>query len=76
MPLFVIFALGSLALKMAHVPEYSPWPPEEGSLSWCCYERLGQPVERMASMDMYLAVAEKVWAEIGDLDEVQSSLGG
>lgn len=49
-----------------YIPESSPWPPTEGSFSWCCYQRLGQPVERMGSMDMYLAVAEKVWAEIGD----------
>jgi hypothetical protein len=42
----------------------SQWPPEEGSFAWCLYEKLGRPVERMHSMDMYLAVAEKVWNEI------------
>ncbi len=44
--------------------ELGPWPPEEGSFDWCLYEKLGRPTERMPSMDMYLAVAEKVWNEI------------
>jgi hypothetical protein len=60
------------ALKI-HVPEPEPWPPEEGSFSWCLYEKLGQPVERMPFMDMYLAVAEKVWS---DFDEMQNSSCG
>lgn len=45
-------------------PKPEPWPPEEGSFDWCLYEKLGRPVDRMHSMDMYLAVAEKVWNEI------------
>jgi hypothetical protein len=46
------------------LPTPEPWPPEEGSFDWCLYKKLGRPTERMHSMDMYLAVAEKVWNEI------------
>lgn len=46
---------------ISDVPE--PWPPEEGSFDWCLYEKLGRPVGRMPFMEIYLAVAEKVWNE-------------
>jgi hypothetical protein len=59
-----------LAALKIHVPEPELWPPEEGSFSWCLYEKLGQPAEKMPFMDMYLAVAEKVWS---DFDEMQNS---
>lgn len=48
----------------ACIPEPEPWPPMEGSFDWRLYEKLGRPAERMPFMDMYLAVAEKVWNEI------------
>jgi hypothetical protein len=69
-------ALESLKSRLAglkiHNPEPSPWPPDEekDSLQWCCYQRLGRPVEQMDSMALYLAAAEKVWSETGDLDEL------
>lgn len=47
----------------ACLPKPESWPPEEGSFNWCLYEKLGRPVDRMPFMDMYLAVAEKVWNE-------------
>lgn len=49
------------SLKAA-IPKSEPWPPEEGSFSWCLYEKLGRPAAEMRHFDMYFAVAEKVWA--------------
>jgi hypothetical protein len=49
-----------------YIPETAPWPPDEGSLSWCLYQSLGRPVARMDFMDMYLEVSKKVWE--GDLE--------
>jgi hypothetical protein len=56
-----------LAALEVHVPKPEPWPPEEGSFSWCLYEKLERPVERMPFMDMYLSVAEKVWSGIDEM---------
>lgn len=49
------------SLKAA-IPKPEPWPPEEGSFSWCLYEKLGKPAMETRLFDMYTAVAEKVWA--------------
>lgn len=46
----------------AIIPKPAPWPPEPGSFEWCLWTSLEQPVEKMDFMDMYLKVAEKVWA--------------
>ncbi len=56
-----------LAALAVHIPKPELWPPEKGSFSWCLYEKLERPAERMPFMDMYLAAAEKVW---NDYDEV------
>jgi hypothetical protein len=54
----------------AAIPKLEPWPPEEGSFSWCLYEKLGKPAEKMEYFDMYFAVAEAVWAGVSTVDMV------
>jgi len=43
--------------------DLGPWPPEPGTFSFCLWQDLGQPVERMGFMEMYLQKAEQVWGE-------------
>lgn len=62
------------SLKAA-MPKSEPWPPEEGSFSWCLWMKLEQPGEKMRIIDMYNTVAEIVWAgeptaDMSDFEEV------
>ena len=50
-------------LRLA-LPKPEPWPPTDDSFARCLYERLGDPKERMAFMDMYMKVGELVWDEV------------
>ena len=43
--------------------EIEPWPPEEGSFSWCLFLECGQPAGRMSFWEMYHEVARKTFAE-------------
>lgn len=46
-------------------PRITPWPPKEGSFSFCMWERLGRPAEKMSFTEMLEATSEKVWSEDG-----------
>ena len=41
-----------------------PWPPDEGTFSWCLFLECGQPVERMGFWEMYHEVARRAFAEV------------
>jgi hypothetical protein len=39
------------------------WPPREGSLEYCIWQSLGQPLEPMTSMELLEKVSEDVWED-------------
>lgn len=49
------------ALERA-IPEPAPWPPALGTMGYCLWQELGEPIERMSFMDMYLEQARLFWA--------------
>jgi hypothetical protein len=51
-------------LELLYMPEApGPWPPAEGSFSWCLFTELGKPVERMSFWEMYHEVARRTFAD-------------
>lgn len=48
------------SLKAAF-PEPEPWPPKEGSFSYCLWTALGKPEARRGFMDMYQEQAAEIW---------------
>ncbi|MGD0953813.1 MAG: hypothetical protein ABR985_15730 [Methanotrichaceae archaeon] len=50
--------------RLEPVPgEIEPWPPEEGSFSWCLFLECGQPAERIGFWEMYHEVNRSAFAE-------------
>lgn len=41
--------------------DLGPWPPEPGTFSYCLWEALGHPAERVGFMEMYMQRAAQVW---------------
>lgn len=48
------------------MPEPAPWPPAQGTMGYLLWQELGEPVERMSFMAMYLERARQFWAERAD----------
>lgn len=44
------------------LPEPAPWPPEPGTMGYLFWQDLGEPVERISFMAMYLEAARQFWA--------------
>jgi hypothetical protein len=42
-------------------PETVPWPPKPGTMGHLLYQDLGQPIELMGFMEMYLLAAERFY---------------
>jgi hypothetical protein len=44
-------------------PGLGAWPPEHGSFDHCLWQDIGQPVEHMGFMEMYIMKAAQVWGK-------------
>ena len=51
------------ALENRIIEALPPWPPTEGSFSYCLWQKLGKPGERHGFMEMYKQRAADFWRD-------------
>jgi hypothetical protein len=44
-------------------PRIHPWPPKEGTFSYCLWDAIGKPEERRSYWSMYQERAEAFWKD-------------